>query len=165
MKTNRRKVLGVLSAAAGAAILPSGSFAEQTPTPGKTALAMEKVLGIGGVFFRAQEPKKLAQWYQDHLGISITPTSSTDTVWQQEAGPTVFAPFAEKTTYFGDASKQWMMNFRVRDLGKMAAQLEAAGVAVKIDPKTYPIGRFARIHDPEGNPIELWQPMEAKTSR
>jgi glyoxylase I family protein len=164
MKTNRRKALGVLSAAAGAAILPSGSFAEQTPTPGKAALAMEKVIGIGGVFFRAQEPKKLAQWYQDHLGISITPANDTDPVWQQEAGPTVFAPFAEKTTYFGDASKQWMMNFRVRDLGKMTAQLEAAGVAVKIDSETSPIGRFARIHDPEGNPIELWQPMEPKTS-
>lgn len=158
MKTNRRKVLGILSGAAGAAILPSGSFAEQTPTPGKTALAMEKVLGIGGVFFRAQEPKKLAQWYQDHLGISMDPA------WQQEAGQTAFAPFAENTTYFGDASKQWMLNFRVRDLDKMAAQLEAAGVTVKIDPKTYPYGRFARIHDPEGNPIELWQPTEAKTS-
>jgi predicted enzyme related to lactoylglutathione lyase len=163
MKTNRRKVLGVLCGAAGAAILPSGSFAAETPTPGNTALAMERVLGIGGFFFRAQDPKKLARWYQDHLGIVIIPASKNDTVWKQEAGPTAFAPFAEKTTYFGDASKQWMMNFRVRDLGRMAAQLEAAGVAVKIDPETYPNGRFARIHDPEGNPIELWQPLEVKT--
>jgi predicted enzyme related to lactoylglutathione lyase len=163
MKTNRREVLSALCGAAGAAILPSGSFAAETPAPGKTALAMEKVVGIGGFFFRAQDPKKLARWYQDQLGISIIPVSSNDTVWKQEAGTTAFAPFAEKTTYFGDASKQWMLNFRVRDLGKMAAQLEAAGVAVKIDPQTYPNGRFARIHDPEGYPIELWQPIEAKT--
>ncbi len=162
MKTNRRKVLSILSGVAAVTILPSGAFAEQAPTPDKT---MEKVVGIGGVFFRAQEPKTLAQWYQDHLGISITPTKMDDPVWQQEAGPTVFAPFSEKTTYFGDAGKQWMLNFRVRDLAKMAAQLEAAGIAVKIDPQTYPNGRFARIHDPEGNPIELWQPMEPKTSR
>jgi glyoxylase I family protein len=164
MKTNRRDVLGILSAAAGAAILPSSSFAEQMPATGNTPLAMERVLGIGGFFFRAQEPKKLAQWYQDHLGVSMLPAKAGDQAWQQEAGPTAFAPFSEKTTYFGDATKQWMLNFRVRDLAKMAAQLEAAGVAVKIDPQTYPNGRFARIHDPEGNPIELWQPMEPKTS-
>jgi predicted enzyme related to lactoylglutathione lyase len=164
MKTTRRKVLGVLSGAAGAAVLPNASFAQQTPAPAKTAPAVEKVLGIGGFFFRAHEPKKLAQWYQDHLGVSIIPASYTDTVWRQEAGPTAFSPFAEKTTYFGDATKQWMLNFRVRDLAKMAAQLQAAGIAVKIDPETYPNGRFARIHDPEGNPIELWQAMEPNSS-
>jgi predicted enzyme related to lactoylglutathione lyase len=58
---------------------------------------------------------------------------------------------------FGDASKMWMLNLRVRDLDKMAAQLKGAGIEVKIDPQSYPIGRFARLHDPEGNPIELWQ--------
>ena len=86
------------------------------------------------------------------------PTGLHDEVWQQEAGPTVFAPFKETTSYFGDASKVWMVNFRVRDLDKMAAQLQAAGIAVKVDPQTYPNGRFARLNDPEGNPIELWQP-------
>jgi predicted enzyme related to lactoylglutathione lyase len=59
--------------------------------------------------------------------------------------------------------KQWMINFRVGDLDKMAEQLEAAGITVKVDPMTYPNGRFARIHDPEGNPIELWQPLKAVT--
>ena len=71
---------------------------------------------------------------------------------------TAFAPFKETSDYFGDASKSWMVNFRVRDLDKIAAQLQAAGIAVKIDPQSYPNGRFARLHDPEGNPIELWQP-------
>ena len=74
---------------------------------------------------------------------------------------TSFTPFSQKSSYFGEATKQWMLNFRVRDLEKMASQLEAAGTAVKIDPKPYPYGRFARLHDPEGNPIELWQPKNA----
>jgi glyoxylase I family protein len=119
---------------------------------------MEKVTGIGGLFFRAHDPKALGLWYQQHLGIALTPSSEGDPVWEQEAGATVFAPFPETTDYFGDANKFWMVNFRVRDLDKMAAQLQAAGIEIKIDAQSYPHGRFARLHDPEGNPIELWQP-------
>jgi glyoxylase I family protein len=119
---------------------------------------MEKVTGIGGLFFRAHDPKGLAQWYQDHLGVTMTPTKESDPVWEQEAGPTVFAPFAENTKYFGDMQKMWMVNFRVHDMDKMVAQLQAAGIEVKVHPPD-PTGKFARLHDPEGNPIELWQPM------
>jgi glyoxylase I family protein len=160
MKTQRREVLGALTAAVGSALLP-GTFAAAEQTPAANPAAKETVTGIGGLFFRAHDPKALSQWYQDHLGISVTPQSLNDPVWNQQAGPTVFSPFPEKTNYFGDATKQWMINFRVANLDKMAAQLEAAGIAVKVDPTTYPNGRFARIHDPEGNPIELWQPMNA----
>ena len=96
---------------------------------------MEKVTGIGGLFFRAKDPAVLGRWYQQHLGISLTPASSGDPVWQQEAGPTVFSPFPQTSDYFGDAQKMWMVNFRVHDLEKMAAQLEAAGIAVKVDPQ------------------------------
>jgi predicted enzyme related to lactoylglutathione lyase len=158
----RREALGILTAAAGSALLP-GSVAgasEQTGAPSQ--LPTERVTGIGGVFFRARDPKTLSRWYQDHLGIIIIPQSASDQAWTQQAGPTAFTPFPEQTTYFGDATKQWMINFRVGDLDKMARQLEAAGIAVKVDPTTYPNGRFARIHDPEGNPIELWQPMKAE---
>jgi glyoxylase I family protein len=119
---------------------------------------MEKVTGIGGFFFRAKDPKALGLWYQQHLGILVIPTSPEESAWQQEAGPTAFTAFKETSDYFGDPQKVWMLNFRVRDLDKMAAQLEAAGIKVKIDPESYPYGRFARLHDPEGNPIELWQP-------
>jgi len=120
---------------------------------------MEKVAGIGGFFFRAHDPDALGQWYSEHLGISLpTPTSKDSTVWQQEAGPTAFTPFPEKSGYFGDPQKVWMLNFRVHDLDKMVAQLRTAGIEVKVDLKAYPYGRFARLHDPEGNPIELWQP-------
>jgi glyoxylase I family protein len=119
---------------------------------------MERVTGIGGLFFRAKDPKALAQWYERNLGITMTPESYDGQPWRQEAGTTVFAPFKQDTTYFGDMTKQWMVNFRVRDLDKMAEQLRAGGAEVKIDPESYPNGRFAHTKDPEGNPIELWQP-------
>ena len=120
---------------------------------------MEKVTGIGGLFFRARDPAALGQWYQEHLGVTLTPSSYEELPWQQEAGPTVFAPFPEGTEYFGDARRSWMVNFRVRDLDAMAAQLRGAGIAVQMDEQQYPNGRFARLHDPEGNAIELWEPV------
>jgi predicted enzyme related to lactoylglutathione lyase len=119
---------------------------------------MEKVTGIGGLFFRARDPASLARWYEEHLGITRTPTSYDEPTWQQEAGPTVFAPFPEQTDYFGDPKQTWMVNFRVRSLDAMTAQLQAAGIAIEIDPEVYPNGRFARLNDPEGNPIQLWEP-------
>ncbi|MGH7620590.1 MAG: VOC family protein [Gemmatimonadaceae bacterium] len=119
---------------------------------------MERVLGIGGVFFRARDPKALAAWYEQHLGIAKVPESGEHESWRQEAVSTAFAPFSQTTKYFGRDEQQWMLNFRVRDLDAMAAQLRAAGIEVEINPEAYPIGRFARLHDPEGNPIELWEP-------
>ncbi|MCG6902078.1 MAG: VOC family protein [Rhodobacter sp.] len=118
---------------------------------------MEKVLGFGGLFFRSKDPKALADWYQTHLGILPVPTGPEDQVWIQDAGPTVFSPFAADTDYF-TADRQYMVNFRVADLDRMIAQLEAAAVAISHREEMDGIGRFARIHDPEGNPVELWQP-------
>src|SRR2546421_8279925 len=121
-------------------------------------VAMEKVTGIGGLFFRARDPAGLSRWYRDHLGIPLTPENYGDPTWRQQAGPTVFAAFPQDTEYFGRAEQAWMVNFRVKDLGRIIVQLESAGIAVKLDPQVYPNGRFARLHDPEGNPIELWEP-------
>ena len=121
---------------------------------------MEKVTGIGGLFFRARDPKALADWYRDHLGVDPVPSDYAAQPWRQEAGPTAFAPFPRETKYFGNASKDWMVNFRVRDLDAMISQLRGAGIAVDVVPETYPNGRFAHLSDPEGNPIELWQPAE-----
>ena len=118
---------------------------------------MERVTGIGGLFFRAKDPKALAAWYEQHLGILPVPTSYEGPVWEQQAGATVFAPFKHDTDYFGRPEQAWMVNFRVDDLDAMAKQLRDAGIQVDIDPERYPNGRFARLHDPEGNPIELWQ--------
>jgi glyoxylase I family protein len=119
----------------------------------------ERVLGIGGLFFRSRDPKKLAQWYQLHLGIDPVPADYGHPVWQQAAGPTVFTPFAMDTDYFGSKQQAWMVNFRVRSLDAMVAQLQRSNIEVKVDPEKYPNGRFARLHDPEGNPIELWEPQ------
>ena len=118
---------------------------------------MEKVAGIGGLFFRAREPAALAEWYEQHLGVKRTPTSYEEAPWQQVAGPTVFAPFPAETNYFGVAEQMWMVNFRVSNLDAIVAQLRAAGIEVEVDPEKYPNGRFARLSDAEGNPIQLWQ--------
>ena len=178
----RRQLLRALSLAFGSSFLLGrdqlGIAAETAVQPKTSALPagaavrdgisggteMEKVTGIGGFFFRAKDPKALALWYQQHLGILTVPTKDGETSWQQEAGATAFTPFPETSKYFGDASKVWMLNFRVRDVDKMAAQLQAAGIEVKVDPESYPYGRFGRLHDPEGNPIELWQPHAADTT-
>ncbi len=113
---------------------------------------MARATGIGGVFFRAADTETLSRWYEVHLGVRG--------LWDQEAGPTVFAPFRQGTSYF-PAAKQWMINFRIDDLDALVANLLSAGIAVETRPgewDTPETGRFARIVDPEGNHIELWQP-------
>ena len=134
-----------------------GAAAAENPEPAKPP--KERVLGIGGFFFRSRDPKVLAAWYQQNLGIDLTPTAANQTVWQQSAGPTVFQPFPMATKYFGSQQQGWMLNFRVANLDAMAAQLRAANIAVE-DAEVDPTGRFARLQDPEGNPIQLWQPAE-----
>ncbi len=121
---------------------------------------MEKVLGIGGLFFRARDPGALALWYRDMLGVALVPSDYNMAPWRQEAGPTAFAPFPQDTDYLGDRAKSWMINFRVRDLDAMAKQLQGQGIAVTIDPTSYPNGRFAHLQDPDGNRVELWQASE-----
>lgn len=119
---------------------------------------MPKVVGIGGVFFRAADPAGLAEWYERHLGVDDLHKS----VWQQEAGMTIFGPFSENTDYFGRREQQWMINFRVDDLEGFISNLTASGIAVETRAEwNSEVGRFARIHDPEGNPIELWEPTKA----
>ena len=114
------------------------------------------VTGIGGLFFRSKDPRALGEWYLTHLGVGAP---EGVWVWNQQAGPTVFQPFKADSDYF-PAEKQWMMNFRVGDLDALLSQLSAAGIVAETraewdDPQ---VGRFARVHDPEGNPIELWEP-------
>ena len=118
---------------------------------------MERVTGIGGVFFRSRNPKALSDWYRDHLGVDPVPSGAESLPWMTEAGATVFAPFADETDYF-PAGKAFMINFRVRDLDAMLVQLRRAGIEISREETMDGIGRFARIHDPEGNAIELWEP-------
>ncbi len=118
---------------------------------------MEKVQGVGGIFFRAKDPSALAEWYSRHLGVSPAPADMGTPPWITGEGVTVFAPFAADTDYFA-ADRQFMLNFRVRDLDAMVEQLCGAGIEVSREESMAGVGRFARIHDPEGNPIELWEP-------
>jgi len=119
---------------------------------------MEKVIGIGGFFYRAKDRAALRQWYLDHLGLPGSPTDYETMPWRQSGGICVVEPFGMDADMFGPAEKQWMINFRVRDLDAMVAQLRAAGIDVEVDPEAYPNGRFAQLDDPEGNPIQLWEP-------
>jgi predicted enzyme related to lactoylglutathione lyase len=146
----------------GAAALTAVSAADNpAPAEAQSSAPAERVLGIGGLFFRSRDPNALARWYQANLGIDPVPMSAGQPVWQQAAGPTAFAPFPADTGYFGARDQAWMVNFRVRSLDAMVAQLRKANIEVKVDPKTYPNGRFARLHDPDGNPIELWEPVNS----
>jgi predicted enzyme related to lactoylglutathione lyase len=112
------------------------------------------VTGIGGIFFRAKDPKSMSAWYAEHLGVGAGEWG----VWQTESGPSVFSPFAADSDYF-PADRQWMINLRVTGLDALLATLRAAGIEVitKTEWDDPAVGRFARIHDPEGNPIELWE--------
>ncbi|MFI8347484.1 VOC family protein [Streptomyces sp. NPDC085596] len=116
---------------------------------------MERVLGIGGYFMRAADPAALNAWYRDCLGLD----ADEHGLWRQAAGPTVFATFEYETDYFGSRSQQSMLNFRVRDLDAMLAQLRAKGAEVSEDIQSMEgVGRFGWVTDPEGNRVELWQP-------
>jgi len=113
------------------------------------------VTGVGGLFFRAKDPEALRAWYCERLGVGCGDWG----MWEQHAGTTVFSPFAADTDYF-PADRQWMLNLRVERIDELLEDLRGAGVEVTTksewdDPST---GRFAGIHDPEGNPIELWEP-------
>jgi glyoxylase I family protein len=122
---------------------------------------MERVTGVGGVFFRAADPAGLASWYATHLGVDPAPESYDVPSWWQEAGPTVFTAMPSDSDHFGDARHSWAVNFRVGDLAAIVDQLRRAGVDVDVDPETHPNGTFASLHDPEGNPVQLWQPAGA----
>ncbi|KQO93798.1 VOC family protein [Leifsonia sp. Leaf264] len=113
------------------------------------------VTGIGGIFFRSGDPTARAAWYREHLGVE----AGHDHIWKQQEGMTVFAPFPADSDYF-PAEQPFMLNLRVTGLEDLAARLETAGIPVerRDEWNTAEYGTFARIHDPEGLPIELWEP-------
>lgn len=113
-----------------------------------------KVTGIGGVIFRAKDPEALAVWYKKNLGIDRNK-------WEQQAGPTAFAPMAMDSDMFGGKSQMFMLNFRVDDIDGMLKKLKASKVKIVKNIEKYEgMGSFAAIQDPEGNRIELWEPED-----
>jgi predicted enzyme related to lactoylglutathione lyase len=124
------------------------------------------VLGLGGLFFRARDPDALNAWYKEHLGIGAGCDSTGENkpdqwAWRTQGGPVVFAPFKQDTDYFA-LDKSFMINLRVSGLDELLGTLRAAGIEITTEAEwDHPdVGRFARIHDPEGNAIELWEPPQ-----
>ncbi len=126
----------------------------------------KRVIGLGGIFFKAQDPAKMYEWYQKHLGIESNPHVGAKFQWRRPDNPddqrvTVWSIFPHHTKYFEPSSAQFMINYQVEDLDAVLDALRAEGVT--IDPKRQDAeyGRFAWIIDPEGNKIELWEPPKA----
>ena len=119
---------------------------------------MERVAGIGGVFFRARDPKALAEWYSRHLGLELEEWGGA--LLREGEATTVWSPFPADTDYFGRADQQAMINYRVSDLDAIVAQLRSAGVDVEGPADESGLGRFAWAVDPESNRFELWEPPQ-----
>ena len=129
---------------------------------------MKRVTGIGGVFFKAENPKRLRDWYARHLGLPMKPFGSV-VRWREfndpeREGYTIWSPFPRDTKYFGEKSTDFMINFRVEDLDAVLRALRRERVRLEERVEELEYGRFAWIRDPEGNRVELWQPP-ARTPR
>ena len=124
---------------------------------------MARVTGIGGIFLRSSDPKALAAWYAEHLGVKLNDWGGASFDWTDEVpattGTTAWSIFPADTNYFGSASQQSMVNYRVDDLDALLAQLAAAGVSIDPNRMNESYGKFAWITDPDGNRLELWQPL------
>ncbi len=118
---------------------------------------MEKVLGIGGFYFRALDAKGLSRWYSECLGVDLVAQEPGVLGWHQNGKTTQFGPFRRGSPYVDSTEKVWMLSFRVRDLDSMVRQLRARGVEVEVDPTAYSSGSIARFSDPEGNPLAIWE--------
>ena len=129
---------------------------------------MQRVTGIGGVFFKSRSPARITAWYQKHLGLPRTDCGVAVIFSWREAGArggraeTVWAPFPARTRYFRPSKAPYMINYRVRDLDGMLRQLGRAGVKQDGAIEESEFGRFAWIMDPEGRRIELWQPPRVR---
>jgi predicted enzyme related to lactoylglutathione lyase len=128
---------------------------------------MKKVTGIGGVFFKCKDPKKLKDWYNKQLGFT-TDDYGAGFHWIQadnkKKGFTQWSPFPENTDYFSPSTRDYMFNYIVDDLEALVAELKRDGVEILDDISVYEYGKFVHINDPEGNKIELWEPMETESS-
>jgi predicted enzyme related to lactoylglutathione lyase len=129
---------------------------------------MKYVTGIGGIFFKAEDPEKLGEWYRKHLGLEVeeyggvTFREDQSTAAPKRQAYTVWSPFAADTEYFAPSQKPFMINFRVTDLDALLAELRRDGVTVDERAEKSEFGNFGWAMDPEGNRIELWEPPEVK---
>ena len=126
---------------------------------------MKKVTGIGGIFFKCKDPKKMTEWYQTNLGLNANPYGATFE-WYEAAdktkkGQTQWTPFPESTKYFQPSPRDFMINYRVEDLEALAEELKKNGVTIVDTIETVDFGKFLHILDAEGNKVQLWEPIDA----
>lgn len=124
----------------------------------------QRVTGIGGIFFKCKDPEKVRQWYSTHLGFT-TDKHGTSFEWKQVDNPeqkgfSVWSPFTNNTKYFEPSQKEFMVNFRVQNLDALVEILRTEGVTIVDNIETFDYGKFVHIMDPEGNKIELWDPVD-----
>ena len=125
---------------------------------------MKKVTGIGGIFFKCKDPKKMTEWYQKNLGLNTNPYGASFE-WYEGAdstkkAQTQWTPFAETTKYFEPSTKEFMINYRVENLAALVEELKKNGVTIVDEIESYDYGKFVHILDEEGNKIELWEPID-----
>ena len=127
---------------------------------------MKRVTGIGGIFFKANDPGKLSDWYRVHLGIECEKDNGAIFKWRKADDPnaeryTVWSPFPADTDYFAPSTKPFMINLQVENLDEVLTQLKSEGVDVDPKVESCEFGKFAWIMDPEGNRVELWEPAKS----
>lgn len=125
---------------------------------------MKKVTGIGGVFFKSKNPKEIKNWYRDNLGLAVdaygSMFESRDSANPEKKTYLQWSPFEEKTKYFEPSEKEFMINYRVENLEDLVKELKENGVRICDAIETYDYGKFVHIMDPEGNKLELWEPID-----
>jgi predicted enzyme related to lactoylglutathione lyase len=160
-----KKTITIILALAASFFL---GYYSKTIFPGKININknMNKVTGIGGIFFKCKDPEKLNEWYKTHLGLK-TGEYGTTFEWREESDPsktgsTQWSLFSETTKYFEPSAKDFMINYRVKDLVGLVEELKKGGVTIVDEIVSYDYGKFVHIIDIEGNKIELWEPVDVK---
>lgn len=158
-----KKIIFVLSVTA-LAFLSGIAFANIRPSHFKKPANMKKVTGIGGVFFKAKDPKKLTEWYKENLGLETNPYGATFDWYEgfdsTKKAQTQWTPFSETTKYFQPSEKDFMINYRVDNLEALVEELKKNGVTIVDAIESYDYGKFVHILDSEGNKIQLWEPKD-----
>ena len=127
---------------------------------------MKRVTGLGGVFFKTSDPKKIKEWYGKHLGLPVDEYGASfkwievDKPDAKEPAVTSWSTFDEKTKYFEPSQKPFMFNYRVENLVELLKVLKGEGVEIVGEIQEYPYGKFGWIMDPDGNKVELWEPID-----
>jgi predicted enzyme related to lactoylglutathione lyase len=125
---------------------------------------MKRVTGIGGVFFKCKDPKKVTEWYKKHLGLDTNPYGATFEWYESpdstKKAQTQWTPFAETTKYFEPSTKDFMINYRVENLETLVEELKKEGVTILDKIESFDYGNFVHILDAEGNKVQLWEPID-----